>query len=457
MPSSPHESWKNLQEDARLRYSSDYATWFAPIEFVSFKDNNLRISMPNNFFIKYIQEHYGTFLQQKANQYFGGGTQGKPVQIYVVNREVEKEAEQQRRAAVARQEKERKIQEAFQSHLNPHYTLDSFVPGVSNKTAHSMAKSIINDPGKSAFNPFFIFGPSGVGKTHLANAIGLEIIAKHPGKRVLMVSVHEFQTQFVSANLEKKINDFLAFYQSIDVLIIDDIQELVTPKTQQAFFHIFNHLQHLQHQIIMTCDRPPHQIEGMEDRITSRLKWGVVIEIERPDIQLRKDILHAKIRRDGLDVPEDVIQYVAAHVKSNVRDLEGVLNSLLAYSVMEDGELTITLATRIISRFVSMTEQEVSAEDIIAAVAKHCGVRRADLKSKSRKAPIVRARQLAMYLCHKRDMSYARIGKELGKRDHSTVVYGCEQVEHAIATSRDFRIEVENLEASLKGGMAKRS
>lgn len=244
----------------------------------------------------------------------------------------------------------------LESQLNRRYTFDNFVEGSSNKLSRSVGLSIAEDPGKSAFNPFFLYGPSGVGKTHLVNAIGVHIKEKNPNKRVLFVSAHVFKTQYTDSVIHNTQNDFINFYQSIEVLIIDDIQEITTSKTQMAFFHIFNHLQQNNRQIIITCDRPPVLSRASKNVCLHASKWGMVVEMEKPDTKLRRDILISKIRRDGLQevIPTEVVQYIAQNVESSVRELEGIINSIMAYSVVDNCEIDLQLTQRVVARAVNL-------------------------------------------------------------------------------------------------------
>ncbi|MCI6643627.1 MAG: chromosomal replication initiator protein DnaA [Alloprevotella sp.] len=446
--STPEEQWQSCLALLQTQQPSEvFNVWFKELELVSYEPPYLRVSVPNDYFLNQFSRHYGRAFYEALVPTFG-----EHVEVYLIDREKMQAAEEYRKTA-KQAEPDVAIRQVFDSRLPANYRLSNFVAGRSNKTALAMGKAIVASPGSSAFNPFFLFGPSGVGKTHLAAGIGHEVLGRQPNSRVLFVTAREFQEQYTNSVRNKTQNDFTAFYQTIDVLILDDVQELTTEKTQLAFFHIFNHLQKLGRQIIFTCDRLPTEIEGLQERVLSRLHWGTTIEIERPDIQLRKDILRAKIRLENIDnVGEDVVSYIAEHISSNVRELHGTLNSLMAHAVVNDGEITYDLMERIVARYISMAEEEVTVDDIIASVAKQYGLRRADLRSKSRKQPIVRARQIAMYLCHKRNMSYVAIGKEFGKRDHSTVSYGCEQVKHFLQTDKAYRREVEELEASLKRG-----
>lgn len=444
--STPQERWQAFLQALNQQTPTDiFRTWYSELQFISYEAPNLYLSIPNAYFQEQFTKNYAKDFYQLLVSFFGAN-----VQVLLRNRE--QMAEEQKKQQQLQEANTRPTaRPAIDSRLPADYLLRTFVSGESNKTAYSMAKAIIAHPGALAFNPFFLFGASGVGKTHLAAAIGHEVLQKSPEKRVLFVSARDFQEQFTNASRTGRQNDFLAFYQTIDLLILDDVQELTTEKTQKTFFHIFNHLRQLGRQIIFTCDRLPNEIEGLQDRVLSRLQSGVTVQIDRPDIKLRKDILLARIRLDEIDgVSDEVVNYVAERISSNVRELHGVLNSLMAYAVANEGEITKDLMERIVSRYISMADEEITLDDIIAIVAKKHGLRRSDLRAKTRKKEVVCARQIAMYLCHKRGMSYSSIGKEFGKRDHSTVTYSCQQVDHLLRTDKEYRRQVEELEASLK-------
>lgn len=422
-----------------------FQTWFAPLEPVSYDTGVLTVCTPNRYVYEYIEEHYLDTLTQALVVAFGQGIQLK----YRIRAEQAPQPEKPTEKPASKAQAPKLP--PLDPQLNPCYTFENFVEGVSNKLARTVALSIANKPGQVTFNPFFLYGPSGVGKTHLVNAIGVRIREKYPEKRVLFVSAHVFRTQYTDSVLHNTFNDFIHFYQTIDVLIIDDIQELTTAKTQQAFFHIFNHLQQNRRQLVITCDRPPVLFEGIEERMLTRFKWGMVAELERPDTELRKAILQSKIRRDGLSFPEEVIQYIAQNVSDSVRDLEGIVNSIMAYSVVYNCDIDLALTARIVARAVNLEKKELTLEDIVQKACAHFGVKQKEINSKSRKQNIVQARQLSMYLCRKyTDMPTSQIGQRIGRRDHSTVLHACKQVEHRIATDKTYRLEVEKLEASLK-------
>ena len=425
------------------------------MELVSFSADELLLCVPNQFFCEYFDQHYAAYLMRAMNAVCGGRVRLnyklKPAPVpnatngpLLVARN---DAGQNRKGNPQAAPKPAPVD----PQLNPRYTFENFVEGASNKLARSVGISIAETPGKIAFNPFFLYGPSGVGKTHMVNAIGVRIRELYPEKRVLFVSAHVFKTQFTDSVIHNTQNEFINFYQTIDVLIIDDIQEITTAKTQQSFFHIFNHLQQNNRQIIITCDRPPVLLEGMEERMLTRFKWGMTAEMEKPDTQLRRDILVSKIRKDGLVIPPEVVQYIAQHVESSVRELEGIINSIMAYSVVDNCEIDLQLTQRIVARAVNLEQKGLSVDDIISAVCNRYGVKAKELMSKSRKQAVVLPRQLAMYLIHKyTDMSYSQLGRLFGKRDHSTVLYACNQMAHRISVDKQFRREVEELEAALK-------
>lgn len=421
-----------------------FRTWFEPIQFGKFINEEggkqLWLNFPNKVFIEYIQKEYTDLMRQAIANTFGDNVKV----FYQISKSKEPTPSKETKAPAT-------TAQDFDPQLNPDYTFANFIEGESNRLTRSIGKSIADHPEKTTFNPFFIFGPSGVGKTHLANAVGIRLRELHPQMRVLMVSTHVFTLQYTEATSHNNRNEFLNFYQSIDALIVDDIQELTTPKTQQIFFNIFNHLHQNRKIIIMTCDRPPVSLEGMEDRLLNRFKWGAIAEMERPNVELRLAILKAKIRKNGLKLPADVIEYIAENVSDNVRELEGIVNSMMALSIVENCEIDLPLATRVVARSVNLERKDFTVEDIVCHVCQHYGVKPKDITSNKRTRPVVQVRQLAMFLCKKyTGLSLSQIGLHIGKRDHSTVIHSCNLIEKRIAVDKKYRMEVEEVESTLK-------
>lgn len=336
--------------------------------------------------------------------------------------------------------------------LNTKQTFRTFIEGDSNKLSRSVGLSIAEHPISSQFNPMFIFGPSGCGKTHLVNAMGNRSRELYPNLRILYVSARVFQVQYVNANQQGKINDFIAFYQTIDILIVDDIQEwLSATKTQDTFFHIFNHLFRNNRRIILVSDRAPVELEGMNRRLLTRFAGGLTAEMEKPNEKLCEDILKKKIAKDGLTVPEDVVRYIAKTANGSVRDLEGVINSLMAYSVVYSCNIDMKLVERVVKRAVKTDDTPLTVDDILERVCRHYEVTPNAVKGRSRKRELVIPRQLTMYLAGKyTNIPATRIGRMIGNRDHSTVLHSIAQIEKMIMTDKAFAAELEKIEQALK-------
>lgn len=348
----------------------------------------------------------------------------------------------------------------FESHLIEAYTFDSYCEGISNRAAVNMARAMAENPDAQTFNPFFLYGPSGVGKTHLVNAVGNAVRAQFPERRVLFVSARNFQVQYADAAMADRnnrnstaINSFIHFYQSIDMLIIDDFQEISGEKTLKAFFHIFNHLHANGRKMLFTCDRSPAELKGLEDRILSRLRWGITLPLEQPDRTLRKDIILCKLRRDKVEgFPMDVVDYLAEVVSENARELYGMVNSIMAESMKtSDIQITIEMAQRVVPRIVNQARKELSFCEILEMVCENYGVKAKDVCSKSRKGNIASVRHIVCYLGQKfTEVSLSQIGRELGGRDHSTILHSCKKIERQFATDATFREEIENIELTLR-------
>ena len=442
-----------------------YRTWFEPIGFESFSDatRTLVLRVPSPYVCEYLEQYYVSLLSKTLIRCFGQGVKLKyrvvVDQAHNLTQELES-AEPVNIEAPKPTVKGNKapsvLDAAMPQNLNPqldvYKTFQNFIEGNSNKLPRTVGLSIAEHPGKSTFNPFFIFGPSGCGKTHLINAIGVKCKEMYPQKRVLYVSARLFQVQYTDAVRRNIINDFINFYQSIDVLIVDDIQEWATaPGTLDTFFHIFNHLFRNSKQIILASDRPPVDLKGMKDRLLTRFSCGLIAELEKPNIQLCVDVLQSKCRRDGLKIPADVIQYIAETANGSVRDLEGVINSLLAYSVVYNCHVDMRLAERVIKRAVKIDEKPLTVDDILEKVCQHFNVTQQHVFSRSRKRDYVLVRQVSMYFAQKyTKMPASRIGQLIGNRDHSTVIHSCSAVEQRLKVDKAFEAELSSIETSFK-------
>jgi chromosomal replication initiator protein len=466
MKVSPNAPWDKSLALIRENVSEQqYNTWFRPIAFESFNETTktVLVKVPSPFVYEYLEENYVDLLRTVLQRTFGEGVQ-LSYRIVTDNEHkltqvVEAEAVD---SSMAPQPKTNANQsptlldaaqpQAIDPQLNPHQTFNTYIEGDSNKLPRSVGLSIAEHPNNAQFNPMFIYGPSGCGKTHLINAIGVQTKQMYPQKRVLYISARLFQVQFVNATLQNKINDFIAFYQTIDMLIVDDIQEWMTStKTQDTFFHIFNHLFKNGKRIILASDRPPVDLKGMNERLLTRFSCGLIAELEKPNVQLCVDILKSKIRRDGLNIPEDVILFIAQTANGSVRDLQGVVNSLMAYSIVYNRNVDMELAERVIKRAVKIDDRPLTVDDILDSVCNHFNVTTTAINSKSRKRDLVNARQVSMYLAQKyTKMPASRIGKLIGGRDHSTVIHSCSQVEIRLKVDHGFMDEVQSIENSFK-------
>ncbi len=438
-----------------------YKTWFIPIVPLKCENKTLVIQVPSQFFYEFLEEKYVDLLRKTLYKVIGEGTKlmynvmvdrsSRPEQT--VNLESTHRTIMPQRTVVTREIPQVPVPD-FDPHLNPEYNFDTFIEGYSNKLSRSVAEAVALNPAKTIFNPLFLYGASGVGKTHLANAIGTKIKELYPEKLVLYVSAHLFQVQYTDSVRNNRTNDFLKFYQKMDVLIIDDIQEFAgVTKTQNTFFHIFNHLHQNGKQLILTSDRSPVLLQGMEERLITRFKWGMVAELEKPTVELRRSILENKIHRDGLQFPQEVIDYIAENVGDSIRDLEGIVISIMAHSTIYNRKIDLELAQRIVRKVTNNVSKPVTIEDIINTVCKHFGLDTSVIYSKSRKRDVVQARQVAMFLAkNNTDLSMAKIGSFIGHKDHATVLHACKTIRELREVNKSFRAEIDELQASLKKG-----
>ena len=466
MLASPKALWDNCLALIRENVSEQhYNTWFKPIVFESYKPatKTLLVRVPSTFFYEYLEANFVDLLSKVLHQNFGDGIR-LTYRVVVVKDApggttplpLDKEDASDISPKLRDPEQNAGAQEAqtedIETQLDPKLTFNNYMEGESNKLPRSVGLSIAEHPNTTQFNPMFIYGPSGSGKTHLVNAIGVKAKQMYPQKRVLYVSARLFQTQYTDAILHNSSNDFINFYQSIDILIVDDIQDWAgKAKTLNTFFHIFNHLFRNGKRIILASDRPPVDLQDVPDRLLTRFSCGLVAELEKSNIQLCVDILSNKIRRDGLKISKDVITFIAQTCNGSVRDLQGAINGLLAYSIVYNSNIDIRLAERVIKRAVKVDDKPLTIDDIVEKVCTHYNVTTAAVNSKSRKREYVVARQVTMYLAQKyTKMPASRIGKLVGNRDHSTVIHSCSKVEERLKIDHEFSDEIMSIENSFK-------
>ena len=467
MKVSPAQLWQQSLQLIKGNVSEQqFETWFKPIVFVSYSPATMTIlvQVPSPFVYEYLEENFVDLIGKALKRYFGQNV--RLTYRVVTDKTNNKGMVLQSDNTQDQIEKPLPRENANQSYgvldasrlqpvdpqLNPQQTFENFIEGDSNKLPRAVGLSIAQNPSTTQFNPMFVFGPSGCGKTHLINAIGVRIKKLYPQKRVLYVSARLFQVQYTNAVRFNTLNDFINFYQTIDVLIVDDIQEWMTsPRTQDTFFHIFDHLFRTGKRVILACDRPPVDLQGMNERLITRFSCGLIAELERPNEQLCLDILNAKILHDGLDIPEDVVRYIAHTANGSVRDLEGVVNSLMAYSIVYNRSIDMQLAESLVKRSVKVDNNPLTIDEILEKVCQHYHVAPEDVRGKSRKRDFVVARQVSMYLAQKHTkMPASRIGKLIAGRDHSTVLHSCEKVEERMKVDRQFQDEIISIENSFK-------
>ncbi len=456
-----------------------FKTWFEPIKPISLNNSILKIQVPSQFFYEWLEEHYIELLKKTIKKELGSHgrleysivmdnsyttSKSKP---YTIN------APTQNRKALKNppvsipldinESNKGSIPNPFvipglkkldiDPNLIENYTFDNYIMGDCNRLARSAGLAVSEKPGKTSFNPFLIYSANGLGKTHLANAIGIEVKNNFPDKTVLYVSSEQFTNQFIDAARNRNQNDFIHFYQMIDVLIVDDVHCLAEKsKTQDVFFHIFNHLHQNGKQIIITSDKPPVDMkDDIEPRLLSRFKWGLSADLQVPDIETRMAILNQRLYNDGIEMPKDVVDLIANSITTNIREMEGALVSILAQSSMNKKEITPDLATKVIEKFVKNTPKEITIEYIQKVVCDYFNIPHDKINSKTRKREIVQARQLAMYFSKNfTKTSLAAIGSKCGNKDHATVLHACKTIKNLTETDKEFRRYVEDLENIIK-------
>lgn len=453
-----------------------FKTWFEPIIPLKLEENILTIQVPSQFFYEWLEEHYINLLKKTIKKELGASgrleysvimdssyNENKP---YMVNYPTaNKKATKNNPVAMPIDLSGnylRDIPNPFiipglkkikvESQLVDSYSFDNFVEGDCNRLARSAGWAIAENPGKTAFNPLLVYSNVGLGKTHLVHAIGLQVKENFPDKTVLYVKTNDFVNQYIDSVRNNNQNDFIHFYQMIDLLIMDDIQFVAgKEKTQDVFFHIFNHIHQNNKQLVLTSDKPPVELKGMEPRLLSRFKWGLAADLQVPDLETRIAILQKKLFKDGIEMPFEVIEYLAYCISTNIREMEGALISILAQSTLNKKAITLELAKQMIDKFVKNTSREISIDYIQKIVCDYFGLPIETINSRTRKREIVQARQLAMFFSKKHTKSsLATIGLHCGNKDHATVLHACRTVNNLLETDKKFRIFVEEIDKKLK-------
>jgi chromosomal replication initiator protein len=453
-PSSAKEIWKECLAIIKKNVPAiTYNTWFVPIKPLSLVGSKLKIQVPNNFFIEWIDEHYNTLITKTITQVLGEDAQ----LVYVIMDDSEPlpplvETIKEESPTV----EPKSPKKDFDSFLNPRYRFENFIKGESNQLARAAAIAISKNPGQTSFNPLFVYGGVGLGKTHLIQAIGNAVLESFPEKRVIYLSSDIFTVEFVEAIQNNTVNEFSNFYKSMDVLIIDDIQFLIgKEKTQDLFFHIFNTLHQMGKQIVLSSDKPPKELLGLNERLISRFQWGLTADIQPPDFETRIAILKNKAESYGIEISNDILEYIAHNITSNIRELEGCLIKLLANSSLNSREIDFELVKKTVKEISTSREVNISIDYITKVVCEFFGVDENKVREKNRKKEVVLARQVAMYLSKKLTRSSLKtIGLHFGGRDHSTVIHAFNSVDNMINEDSHLKETVESIRNKIELGVA---
>ncbi|MEY3343619.1 MAG: chromosomal replication initiator protein DnaA [Bacteroidota bacterium] len=473
MQKSLEQVWENCLNLIRDNVSAqNFKTWFEPIKPVRLENKVLTIEVPSQFVYEWLEEHYLDLLRKTIKHQLG--PQGRleysivmennqnSAQPYTVKLPAKNNSSLKNPSVAMPLDIGSTIRNPFiipglkkldvDSQLKPSFSFDNFIEGDCNRLARSAGYAVANKPGGTSFNPLLIYGGTGLGKTHLSHAIGIEIKNTHPNKTVLYVPSDKFMNQFVDAVKNNSTNDFIHFYQMIDVLIIDDIQFFAgKERTQDVFFHIFNHLHQNNKQIILTSDKPPVDLQGMEQRLLSRFKWGLSADLQTPDLETRIAILKNKMYLDGIELPNEIVEYVAMSITTNIRELEGAYISIIAQSSLNKKPITLELAKQMVDKFVKNTVHEISIDYIQKVVCDYFDLPLDVLKSKTRKREVVQARQLAMYFSkNMTKSSLSNIGIHCGGKDHATVLHACRTVNNLMETDKKFKTYVSDIQKRIQ-------
>ena len=449
--------WQDCLDRLRLSITEEeFVKWFNPIRPIDYDGSILRLRVPNESFVSSIEKRYINILLPIVSELYGSDTKLK----YAVPRRTQSaaEASSSQLPKFSTPTDTANIKNPFvipglrriniDPQLNMNYTFENHIEGECNRLARSAGMAVAVTPGNNAFNPLYIYGDSGLGKTHIAQAIGHEVRQRHPELQVLYVSMNKFQAQFQTAYKNGEITDFIHFYQMVDVLIIDDIQELTGKTvTQNAFFNIFNHLQLAGKQLILTSDKPPVELKDIEQRLLTRFKWGLSANLNLPDYETKVKIIRAKAQRLGANIPEEVVAYLAENISANVREIEGALSSLIANASFLNRKITISLAKDILKVYVKLTQREITIDHIVKVVCDYFDIDLDTFNSSKRTRDVAQARQVAMYLAKQHTKSpLTVIGSSIGGRNHATVLHSCKAVADMIDTDKQFKAQMEEIE-----------
>ncbi len=439
LESNPENIWKNICEQLQKKLQPRcFLTWFNPIEAISFEDNLLKLRVPSRFYCDWIEAHYSENLRNAVSAAFGDDLRLK----YVIDKKGSKRKQPYSEEIVEEKSSivSRKRVASFKTNLNPHYTFNNFIEGDCNRFARAAATSIANNPGNSTFNPHLIYGGSGLGKTHLIQGIGNCITKEKPHLRVLYVTGEQFTIDFVKSLKESQIDSFNHLYRTVDVLLLDDVQFFMAKeRTQEEFFHTFNALHQAGKQLVFSSDRPPRELKEFDERLISRLQWGLISEVHIPDYETRLAILKDLMEQNKFEFPDNVVQFLAINVTDNVRTLHGIFTHLLAQTSFIGEKITLDLAKKVVSNFVSKPQHQLSIHRIQEIIAEEMDVPCDLIRSKTRKKEIVQARQIAMFFCTEfTSQTLKTIGLQFGGRDHTTVIYAREKIQELMNAQKRF-------------------
>lgn len=459
-----HAVWRACLESIREQLNTQsFKTWFEPIVPLHVRGTTLTVQVPSQFFYDWIEEHYTEVINRALPQVLG---KDAAIEYLIHAEDPQLDLEYAPAASVPRElgtpapvlplaprpTRHEVRERPFQTFLNPRYTFDNFIKGDSNQLARAAASAVANNPGGTSFNPLVIYGGTGLGKTHLIQAIGNSALATGKAKRVIYVSSEKFTVEFVEAIQSDRAGDFINFYRSMDLLIVDDIQFFAgKEKTQDSFFHTFNELHQIGKQIVLSSDRPPKELKGLDDRLLSRFQWGLTADIQPPDLETRIAILRKKSESDGIELPQEVVECIATNVTSNIRELEGCLISLLAKASLEGREISVDLARDVVKMVVGDVRSPITIETIQRTVCDYFNIPEDLIRAKTRKQEIVNARQIAMYLAKElTNSSLKTIGLHFGGRDHSTVIHAYQSVEDQSRIDPKYQAHIQQIRKRLQ-------